>query len=164
MSLTKIVFHWTAGTGIPNAIERKHYHFLVDSKGDVHTGKFKPEDNINCFDGKCAEHTGGGNTGAIGLALCGMLGFDEVAKKTRYPLKEAQFEAACYKAASLCKLYGIPVTPMTVFTHYEFGQAHPKTTSRDKIDIVYLPFKPDLPKDLIGREIRKKVKWYLEKL
>ena len=75
MSINKIILHWTAGKYKPNGIDRIHYHFLFDDMGHKYTGRFKPEDNLNCKDGFYAEHCGGSNTGAIGIALCGMMDF-----------------------------------------------------------------------------------------
>ena len=45
---------------------------LVDKNGSVKSGKYTPEDNLNCKDGKYAKHCGGGNTGRIGIAVCCM--------------------------------------------------------------------------------------------
>ena len=58
--MKRIIIHWTAGFGSPNFVDKKHYHYLIDSSGGVHNGDFKPEDNENCNDGKYAAHTGGG--------------------------------------------------------------------------------------------------------
>ena len=113
-------------------------HFLFDKSGKEYKGKYKPEDNLNCTDGIYAKHCGGGNTGCIGVSCCGMYGFDLQNKKTKYPLTQKQVEAMCAKVAKLCSTYGIPVTNKIVFTHYEFGQAHPNTTSATKIDFTYL--------------------------
>mgnify|MGYP003620530055 FL=1 len=60
--LDKIIIHWTAGAPVPNAVDKEHYHFIIDQEGKAHIGNYKPEDNINCKDGKYARHTGGGNT------------------------------------------------------------------------------------------------------
>ena len=66
--------------------------------------------------------------------------------------------------AELCKKYNIPVTPKTVLTHYEFGQANPKTSSYGKIDIIYLHAYPQIQKEAMGDFIRNKVIWYLSKM
>jgi hypothetical protein len=137
---------------------------MIDESGKIHPGKFKPEDNINCKDGKYAEHTGGGNTGSIGIGLCGMSGFKNKDNPGNYPLKKIQCEVAFNFIAGLCKKYKIPVTPMNVFTHKEFGESHPKTSSKGKIDICYLPAFPEISPDEMGNFIRSKIKWYLEKI
>lgn len=76
----RIILHWTAGTNYPNTTDLQHYHFLIDKDGKVYNGVYTPEDNLNCYDGKYAQHTGGGNTGSIGIAVCGMAGY-----KINYP-------------------------------------------------------------------------------
>ena len=164
MTLNKIIIHWTAGGSIPNDVDRNHYHYMIDSQGQLHSGKHKPEDNINCNDGKYAAHTGGGNTGAIGVALCGMLGFKDKNNVGRFPLTQKQVESALYFIAGLSLKYKIPVTPQSIMTHYEFGKANPKTSSAGKIDIIYLPPYPDVPADKIGDFLRGKIKWYQEKI
>jgi len=133
---------------------------MVDGKGNVTNGEFKPEDNENCTDGKYAAHTGGGNTGSIGVALCGMLGFKDRNNAGDYPLTQKQCEAAFKFIAGLCKKYNIHVTPQTVLTHKEFGDSHPNTTSFGKIDICYLPPYPTIQPNMIGNFIREKINWY----
>lgn len=159
--LNRIIIHWTAGQYMPNDNDRKHYHYMIDNFGRIHNGKFRPEDNISCIDGRYAEHTGGGNTGSIGIAICGMLGYQSPEKQGAYPLKLQQCEAAWKYIAGVCKRYNIPVTPQTVMTHMEFGKAHPASTSAGKIDICYLPPYRNV-KD-VGDFIRQKISWYLEK-
>lgn len=162
-SLTKITIHWTAGTGRPTINELEHYHYLIDEAGECWNGKHKPEDNLNCKDGNYAAHTGGGNTGNIGVAMCGMAGYQSPKDAVLYPITSYQFEACMRKIAELCLKYGIDVTPQTVFTHYEFGVRNPKTTSAGKIDITYIPPYPWVSPNDCGSFIRSKVKWYLER-
>ena len=164
MTLKRIVIHWTAGTNQPNNTDMQHYHYLINGDGLVIEGKFKPEDNENCSDGKYAAHTGGGNTGSIGISLCGMAGFKSSKDVGKYPLTRVQCERMFSFVASLCKKYGITITKQNVVTHYEFGQAHPKTTSYGKIDIVYLPPFPSVARDEVGDFIRNKVRWYYSRL
>ena len=162
MGFTKIIIHWTAGGYKPNSTDLKHYHYLVDADGVINQGIYEPEDNLNCNDGKYAAHTGGGNTGAIGVGMCGMLGFKNKGSVGAYPLKSKQVEACFKLCAELCKKYNIPVE--NVWTHYEFGKNHPTTTSSGKVDIIYLPPYPDVKANEVGGFIRNKVRWYLERL
>ena len=157
--LNLVTIHWTAGTGKANATDKSHYHYLVEFDGNIVKGNFIPEDNANCNDGKYAAHTGGGNTGNIGVALCGMAGYQSgKPNSTKYPLTAIQCEATWKLIAELCKKYDI--NPSDVTTHYEFGKAHPKTTSYGKIDIVYLPSQPNLKANEVLKYIQNKVKWY----
>ena len=160
--MRRIILHWTAGTNYPNATDLEHYHFLIDKDGKVYEGKFKPEDNLNCNDCKYAAHTGGGNTGSIGVAVCGMAGFNGKIGSTKYPLTAVQVEKMFALSAELCRKYGIPISPDTVLTHYEFGRAYPKTSSAGKIDITYLHPFPKIGKKDLGDFIRKKIKWYFQ--
>ncbi len=158
--MKKIIIHWTAGTYYPSAYDKQHYHFLVDKDGKTHLGKFKPEDNEICTKGNYAAHTGGGNTGAIGVSMCAMAGFKNKQNTGKYPVTPKQFEACMKLCANLCKEYNIPITPTTVMTHYEFGLKNPQTSSAGKIDIVYLPPYSWVAQKDVGCFIRSKIKWY----
>lgn len=160
--MNKIIIHWTAGTHKPNAIDLEHYHFLIDGEGKKHNGKYRPEDNENCTDGRYAAHTGGGNTGAIGVSMCAMAGFTSATNVGRYPITPVQLEACFKLCAELCKKYNILVE--NVWTHYEFGKNHPDTDSHGKIDIIYLPPYPLVKRNEVGGFIRNKIRWYLNKL
>ena len=162
--MKRIIIHWTAGVGSPNSTDRKHYHYLIDTKGNIYKGEFSPEDNLNCSDGRYAMHTGGGNTGSIGVALCGMYGFKNSKSVGDYPLTRVQCERMFKLVSELAKKYRIPVCADNIMTHYEFGRKNPRTTSAGKIDIIYLPPFPEIKKDEIGEFIRGKIKWYLGKL
>ena len=75
--MKRIIIHWTAGRLQPNSTDYQHYHFLVTGGGVVIQGKYNVGANEKCkTDGKnnpmYAAHTGGGNTGSIGVAMCGM--------------------------------------------------------------------------------------------
>lgn len=161
--MKRIIIHWSAGGYYPTDYEKEHYHFLIDKGGLIHNGKFKPEDNEICRVGKYAAHTGGGNTGSIGVAFCAMAGFKSRNSVGNYPILKKQFESAMEFCAKLCKKYNISVSPQTVLTHYEFGVKNPKTTSAGKIDIIYLPPYPWVAQDEVGSFIRSKIKWYMLK-
>lgn len=161
--MKRIIIHWTAGTYYPSEFERKFYHFLVDKNGKIYNGVFKPEDNEVCKIGKYAAHTGGGNTGSIGVAMCAMAEFKNSKNVGKYPISKIQFESTMDLCAKLAKKYDIQISPQTVMTHYEFGLKNPKTTSAGKIDIIYLPPYQWVAKEDVGSFIRTKIKWYLNK-
>lgn len=154
----KIVAHWTAGYGYPNNEELEHYHYVIDREGKVHIGHYKPEDNNNCQDGKYAMHCGGGNTGAIGVALCGMLHFDSKTKKSDCDLNITQFDSLYHLVRNLLDKYKIILSKSTVYTHAEFGLANPNTESAHKIDIIYIPHLKLYGIKECGDEIRKGIK------
>lgn len=156
-SLCKITIHWTAGMYKPNDCEKSHYHFLIDGDGKVVKGKYKPEDNINCQDGKYAPHTGGGNTGNIGVAICGMW-------NKEVGITRKQVEACCKLVAELSYKYGIPVSSKNIFTHAEFGERYPNSTSRGKIDVNRLDCVCVYGVEPVGRWLRNKIAWYRSKL
>lgn len=162
--MKRIIIHWTAGTYKPNATDLEHYHYLIDSNGEVVFGKHKVEDNENCNDGNYAAHTGGGNTGSIGISMCGMANFKNRNFVGDYPLTKVQCERCFKLIAELSKKYKISINPQNVMTHYEFGIKHPNTSSAGKIDIIYLPPYPDVEQSKIGDFIRNKARWYLDKV
>ncbi len=158
--MKRIIIHWTAGGYYPTEYEKEHYHFLIDKDGIIYNGKFRPEDNEICKFGKYAAHTGGGNTGSIGVAICGMAGFINKLSVGKYPILKKQFEKTMEFCANLVKKYNLEVTPQSVLTHYEFGIKNPKTSSAGKIDIIYLPPYSWVEKNEVGSFIRSKIKWY----
>ncbi len=161
-SLTKICLHWTAGSNKPCSQDLEAYHYCVDQCGRIYQGKYKPKDNLNCYDGAYAKHCGGGNTGCIGLSVCGMAGFDLTKKQTKYPLKQKQVEALCCLAAYLSINYGILIHENSVFTHYEFDRK--KKKPEGKINITYLHFAPNLSQSSVGKYLRQKIAWYRDKI
>lgn len=157
-SLSKICLHWTAGTNLPCQLDLNSYHYCVDKFGRIYLGTHKPEDNINCYDGNYAAHCGGGNTGCIGLSVCGMAGFSLSKKQTKYPLTQKQVESLCCLAGYLCVNYGIIVDENKVFTHYEFDRK--KSKPQGKIDITYLHYLPNLSQKNVGMYLRGKISYY----
>ena len=161
--INRIILHWTAGRYYPTQFEKQFYHYLIDKDGRLYKGIYSPEDNLDCSDNKYAAHTGGGNTGSIGVAFCAMSGYKSPQSVGKYPILPIQFESCMAFCAELCKKYCIQIDDNHVLTHYEFGQKHPKTTSFGKIDIVYLPCHNWVGKNDIGSFIRSKIRWYKEK-
>ena len=162
--IKRIVIHWSAGRYYPSEFEKNYYHYLIDADGKVYSGIYNTEDNEDCNDGKYAAHTGGGNTGSIGVCMCGMYGFKSSTSPGNFPITKIQFESCMKFCAELCKKYNLRVTPDTVFTHYEFGKLNPKTSSAGKIDIIWIPPYPWVVQSDVGSFIRSKVRWYKEKL
>lgn len=169
--MKKIIIHWTAGQNQPNVDDLEHYHYLY-SDGLVISGEYKPEDNINCSDGKYAAHTGGLNTNAIGVALCGMLNFDYSTKKADYKISKETCESMFKHVAQLAKKYGIQINDDNIMTHYEVGQKvkenkikrTPLTSANlGKIDIIYLHAFTDVAVQQMGNFIRDKILWYYRK-
>lgn len=163
--MKRLIYHWSGGCYRPTDTDRLHYHFMIDDKGKIFQGKYKVEDNENCLDGIYAAHTGGGNTGSIGIAFLGMYGFTSKLNVGRYPLCKIQCEAGWKLGAELVKKYKLDLNnPLSLQTHYGFGVRNPRSTSVGKIDIIYLPPYSNLKKEEIEPFIRSKVKWYVGKI
>ncbi len=162
--LNKICLHWTGGANFPCETDLKAYHFCVDKLGRIYQGKYFPEDNLNCKDGKYAKHCGGGNTGCIGISLCGMAGFNLANLQTNYPLFPLQLEAFCCLAGYLANKYGINVCEEKVFTHFEFDQKRTLDGREGKIDITHISYLPELGVSGVGDYLRGKIRWYKEKI
>lgn len=162
--MKRIILHWTAGKYRPNSCDLEHYHFLVDGNANVIKGKYDVCANENCNDGVYAMHTGGGNSGSIGVAMCAMFGYKSFADVGRYPIKPAQFERTMKLCAELLRKYELTLSSETLMTHFEFGFKHPNTSSFGKIDVTYIPSYPYVRGNEVGDFIRAKVRWYLENL
>lgn len=161
--MKRIILHWSAGGYTPSQVDFEHYHFLVLKNGDILKGKYTPEDNLNCNDGHYAAHTGGFNTGSIGIALCAMYGYKDPKNPGNYPFLRVQGEAMWAYCATLLKKYGLKPLKDTVLTHYEVGKMLPNSTSAGKIDISFIPYEPLITADEAGDYIRNKVRWYYER-
>lgn len=163
--LKRIIIHWTGGNYQTNTKILDSYHYAILENGSIVPCNHRPEDNINCNDSNYAPHCGGGNTGSIGVAMCGMYVPNGInIKNTNYPLTKKQCEATFKFVAELAKKYNIQITKDTILTHYEFGLKNPKTSSAGKIDIIYLPAYSHLKQSEIGDFIRNKVRWYYNHL
>ena len=150
-----VILHWTGGNYTPCSTDLLHYHYIIDSEGNVHLGDYRVEDNLNCTDGKYAKHCGGGNTGRIGIAICCM-------KDKATPPTRVQVESMCNLAAQLCFSFGL--TPKDCITHAEFGQKNRKTSSYGKIDINSLPYARVSGIAKTGEYLRNKIQWYYDKV
>lgn len=162
MGLKRIIIHWTAGGGRANALDRQHYHRLVEYDGRIIFGTEELADNIVTSDGDYAAHTRNLNTGSIGIAMCGMRDAIEMPfSPGPSPLTEVQVDAACALVADLCRAHGIPVTRETVLTHAEV-QPTLGVRQLGKWDITRLPYRPDLVGAYpVGDYLRLKIKAFL---
>lgn len=137
--LHRVVMHWTAGAYGDIALERRHYHVLIDQRGRQTLGDLMPEANANCSDGQYAAHTRALNTGSIGVSADAMAGAQERPfDPGPYPLTPLQVEGLCEAVADLCDTYRIPVSRWTVLSHAEV-QPTLGVWQRRKWDIAWLP-------------------------
>lgn len=149
-----IILHWTGGGQKPNATDLNAYQLLIDTKGDVYTGK--PQ-------GKTAS-TGGMNSITYNISCCG---------GGTIKLTNIQMERMFKETALRLKHYGLTVDK--VYTHAEIGQMCKDRTIRKllpfnkylwqnigKIDLTQIPYNT---KGLsTGDFMREKIKWYLTKV
>jgi len=155
--LYRICLHWTAGTYKISPLELTRYHFIFDEAGSEFKGSRPPESNLHASveAGTYQQHCGGGNTGCIGIAAAGMYGYGSPKNIGAFPLTEKQINAMCKKCVYLMEKYNINLNPVTVFTHYEFGLKNSDSPSAGKIDINFLPYKPELKPADVGNYLRK---------
>ena len=162
--MDRIIIHWTAGRGEANAIDRAHYHALVEADGTIVYGDHKPEANADVRDGRYAAHTRALNTGSIGIAVCAMWcakerPFDPGPDAITHP----QLTALVREVADLAETYDIAVGPKTVLTHAEVQETL-GVAQRGKWDVTWLPGMPgpeaarvvgDRLRRMIAAEVRR---------
>jgi len=135
--MKRIICHWSAGSYVPSALDKQHYHYLIDGDGEVHRGFYAPEDNLDTRDGRYAAHTRHLNRDSIGIALCAMAGATEK-DFGRFPIKQAQWDALVKLIRNVCEEYNIPVSRKTVLSHAEV-QITLAVEQRGKWDISVSP-------------------------
>lgn len=137
--LHRIILHWTAGAYGDIALERAHYHLLIDKDGRAVMGDLAPEANASTADGRYAAHTRALNTGSIGVAMDAMGGAVEAPFSAGpYPITEAQLGGLAREVADLCETYDIPVSRWSVLTHAEVEPTL-GVWQRNKWDVTWLP-------------------------
>lgn len=158
--MKRIIVHWTAGGPVASALDKSHYHFLIQQDLTIVEGDLPPEANAGPLAGKpYAAHTLNCNTGSIGVSLCGMAGAVEAPFNPGiHPIKWAQVERLAVVLADLRKRYGIAIGRTTILSHAEV-QPTLGIKQRGKWDIAWLPdmTKPGDPV-AVGDRIRAMVR------
>lgn len=157
--MKRVIVHWTAGAHKASALDRAHYHFLIEDDGQLVRGK--PSIVLNDARGakaSYAAHTLNCNTGSIGVSLCCMAGaIESPFKAGTAPMTRTQWDTLPRVVADLCWRYGIVVTPQTVLSHAEV-QINLGIKQRGKWDITRLTFDPSIiGAKACGDELRKAV-------
>lgn len=158
--MKRIIVHWTAGSYTASALDKEHYHFVVDGDGRVHAGLHRVSANVAPLrEGKYAAHTLSCNTGSIGVSVACMAGAVEAPfNGGKFPLKQGQFERLADVVAELCAAYKIPVSRETVLSHAEVQQTL-GIKQRGKWDIAVLPFdRSVVGARAVGDKLREMVK------
>lgn len=160
--MKRVIVHWTAGSYTPSAIDREHYHYLIDGAGDLH--KARPvEQNDRSVAGLSSDdyaaHTRGLNSYSIGVALCAMHGARERPfSPGQYPITPAQVRSLTAFLVTLMETHDIPLSRETVLTHAEV-QPTLGVWQRGKWDVMWWPGM-DGPADPVaaGDMMRERVK------
>lgn len=158
-SMQRIIVHWTAGPNYATALDKAHYHLMIEGDGAVKRGNHPITANAAPLRADYAAHTARCNTGSIGVSLCGMAGaVERPFSAGASPITAAQWAALAGVLAQLCRTYRISVRPETVLTHAEV-QPTLGIAQAGKWDIAALPFDPDFPRDArkVGDRMRSEV-------
>ena len=166
--MKRVVLHWTAGSYIASALDKEHYHFVVEGDLDVLRGLHPVTHNEtigNKSQDEYAAHTKGTNTGAVGISICGSVGAEESPfKPGKCPVTEGQWQRAAEVTASVCKRYGIAVTDKSVLTHAEV-QTNLGIKQNGKWDIAKLTFGKGLTTaKACGDDFRARVRLAMAKI
>lgn len=137
--MLRIVVHWSAGGNKASALDREHYHVIIEGDGTMVRGDRTIADNALTSDGKYAAHTLNLNAGSIGVSLAAMAGAQQVPFKVgSAPITKTQWLILPTVLADLCRRYSIPVTRQTVLSHAEV-QPTLGIKQRGKWDIAWIP-------------------------
>lgn len=142
-TMNRIVLHHSGGPGTPTALDREHYHCIVDAGGIAHDGKHPISANAagrRLLAGQYAAHTLNLNGGAIGLSMScmGNAQWSDPKGSTAYFPTELQVAGLIREAARLCRVYRIAIDRRTVLTHAEV-QPTLGVIQRQKWDFDYDP-------------------------
>jgi LysM repeat protein len=161
--MKRIICHWTAGAHEASALDRKHYHIVVEGDGELVRGRVPIDENERTGDGRYAAHTLGANTGSIGVAVCCMAGANERPfRPGSHPMRESQWRRLAAVVAELCEAYEIPVTPKTVLGHGEV-ERNLGIRQKGKWDPLLLPWAPQLSPRDVGDTFRGMVAALLDR-
>ncbi|MCW5695765.1 MAG: N-acetylmuramoyl-L-alanine amidase [Bauldia sp.] len=136
----RIIVHWTAGAWKASAVDREHYHIMIEDDGNLVLGDRSIADNDSTADGRYAAHTRNCNTGSISVAVCAMAGaVERPFSAGKYPITAVQWATLAEVCAQLAKRYGIPVQRDRILSHAEV-QPTLGIAQAGKWDIAVLPF------------------------
>ena len=172
--MERLIIHWSAGTHTVSALDRQHYHYIIDGAGAVHRGDHPVSANAGpLVAGRYAAHTLTANTGSIGIALCCASEAQACSgRDTDFggePPTVVQIETLAKAVAVLTACLELEINVLTVTTHCEAalfdGYGPHSGDPQLRWDLWYLP---DLPLDSAlkpgGYVIRGKALWYLSEI
>lgn len=142
--ITRLHWHWTAGSNTPNSTDLRHYNDVFDLAGNRYDGAHPIQQQAFYQPGRYGvSHTLNANTGAGGLSCCGM-GDAKPSWSTntidvgKWPISWEQIDAMLERSAEYCRLFDIKVSPWTTLSHAEV-QGNIGINQRGKWDIRVLP-------------------------
>jgi N-acetyl-anhydromuramyl-L-alanine amidase AmpD len=156
--MDKIIVHWTAGAYACSAVDKEHYHIIVDGDGKLWRGDKSIKANVSTSDNDgYAAHTKNCNTKSIGVSACCMANAVESPfNPGNYPLKPIQWDTLAEVVAELATKYNIKCTPTTIMQHGEV-QDNLGIAQDGKWDIMKLPWDTSLSGEDVGEQFRDKV-------
>jgi hypothetical protein len=155
--MKRVVIHWTGGTYTCTALDKQHYHWVIDGDGKVHKANDESKNNRNVkglLKHQYAAHTLGTNSYSIGVSMCGMAGATPK-NFGKHPIKRSQWDVMVSHVADRCVHWGIPVTPETVLTHAEV-QNTLRIPQKGKWDIAVLPWDASI---IGSKAVGEKLRW-----
>jgi hypothetical protein len=163
--MKRIILHWTAGGHTATALDRKHYHVIIQGDGSKVVGDHPISANRAPISGDYAAHTLKCNSDSIGVAVAAMRGaVERPFNAGPSPITQKQYDALVTAVAYLCMEYGIEVKADTVLTHAEV-QPTLGIKQRGKWDITWLPGLPVAGDPiLVGDMIRRRVAAEVQRL
>lgn len=142
--MKRIILHWSAGGNRASALDKKHYHFIVEGDGVVVKGNLPVSANASPIKSAYAAHTLGCNTDSIGVSMAGMAGAVEFPFNAgSSPITAVQWKAAAKLCADLAREYRIPVMRESILSHAEV-QGTLGIKQRGKWDVSRLPWAPGI--------------------
>lgn len=163
-----LTMHWTVTDYEASERSKEVYNGIIEGDGSFVEGNFPPEAQIPPLNyPDYAPHTRMNNSRNIGLGIAGMLGAEwnkDGVHFGDYPIRMAQFEAACKKAAEYCVKYRIPVERGRVDTHAEV-EMNRGAEQTGKWDIAFLIDRPDLKgARAVGDFMRERISHHVAEL
>jgi hypothetical protein len=161
-NMKRVIVHWTAGGYSATALDRAHYHIMIEKDGKLIRGTHSIADNVNTADGDYAAHVRGFNRGSIGVSMCCMAGAVESPfQGGNHPMLEVQWDAMLEVVAQLCIRYDIDVTSQTVLGHGEV-ERNCGVEQNGKWDPMVQPWNRASSSTEVGKALRRGVQELLD--
>jgi len=160
--ITRIHWHWTAGSYTVSPFTLKHYNDVFDKEGNHYDGIAPAQQQAFYIPGRVGvSHTLNANTGAIGLSVACMAGATArgtVVNAGVSPITMAGIDGMLERSAEYCRLFDVRVSKWTCLTHAEV-QPSLGIRQRGKWDIRVLPndLKKYLSAEAVGNFLRNRM-------